>query len=385
MERLEYIKELYSQYLAKNISKQDQKELMKFFNTCNDTELQYIVGSLDPDEQIIESELQRYGQRADDVLDRIRKKTATKDRFMEIHAVRKWLTIAATALLIGFAGYYLYKVNTTPDQPTVTTSIDDIPPGGNRATLTFSDGQTLTLSEDKEGIDASDSDLTYTDGEELRTGSEPISYATLTTPRGGQYQITLPDGSRVWLNAASSLRYPGKFHGHERKVTLEGEAYFEVTRDEDRPFIVESKGQHIEVLGTEFNINAYKDEPRTLTTLVQGSVRLHTTGEGTEVILKPGEQAAVTGGTVRVAKVEPGEYTTWRKGQISLNQADLSAIIRQIERWYDVQFDIEYMPLSEPLFGVLKRDVQLSEILEALELHYQVKFKRNGRRITMTR
>ena len=385
MERLEYIKELYSQYLAKNISKQDQKELMEFFNTCNDTELQYIVGSLDPDEQIIESELQRYGQRADDVLDRIRKKTATKDRFMEIHTVRKWLTIAAASLLIGFAGYYLYKVNTTPDQPTVTTSIDDIPPGGNRATLTFSDGQTLTLSEDKEGIDASGSDLTYTDGEELRTGSEPISYATLTTPRGGQYQITLPDGSRVWLNAASSLRYPGKFHGHERKVTLEGEAYFEVTRDEDRPFIVESKGQHIEVLGTEFNINAYKDELRTLTTLVQGSVRLHTTGEGTEVILKPGEQAAVTGGTVRVAKVEPGEYTAWRKGQISLNQADLSAIIRQIERWYDVQFDIEYMPLSEPLFGVLKRDVQLSEILEALELHYQVKFKRNGRRITMTR
>ena len=358
---------------------------MEFFNTCNDTELQYIVGPLDPDEQIIESELQRYGQRADDVLDRIRKKTATKDRFMEVHAVRKWLTIAAASLLIGFAGYYLYKVNTIPDQPTVTTSIDDIPPGGNRATLTFSGGQTLTLSEDKEGIDASGSDLVYTDGEQLKVGSEPISYATLTTPRGGQYRITLPDGSKVWLNAASSLQYPAKFEGHERKVALEGEAYFEVTKNEDQPFIVESQGQHIEVLGTEFNINAYKDEPQALTTLVQGSVRLYTTDESEKVILKPGEQAAVTGGTVHVVKVEPSEYTAWRKGQISLNQADLSAIIRQIERWYDVQFDIEYMPPSEPLFGVLKRNVQLSEILEALELHYQVKFKRNGRRITMTR
>lgn len=386
MEQLEYIKSLYNQFLAQTISESDRLELDSFFKSANDQELDYVIGKLDPDHKSPESILRQYDESSEEILTSIRQITL-RDTKPKTFPFRKYITVAAALITFAFIGYYLYKsYNPISNQEQLNNvNNDDIAPGGNRATITLSDGTVLELDEKQSGIVASGTELAYADGQKLLEADKDIQFATMTTPRGGQYQITLPDGTKAWLNAASSLRYPSRFNDNERKVTLEGEAYFEVAPDKEHPFIVESNGQSVEVLGTGFNVNAYGDEPQSLTTLSHGSIRINTADESKSIILKPGEQAAVAGKNIKVKQVEVDEYTAWRKGKISLSQTDLSGIIRQIERWYDVQFDIDYLPPSEPMFGVVKRDVQLSELLQALELHYNVKFTRNGRRITMSK
>ncbi|MVZ63759.1 FecR family protein [Sphingobacterium humi] len=291
-------------------------------------------------------------------------------------------SVAAAILVFLSAGIYWYS--TTKDKPQVTlTSVygDDVLPGSNRATLTLADGRTIALSEDREGIITGDK-LTYDDGTLLDdTGVDNVEYAALTTPNGGQYRVTLPDGSKVWLNAASRLDYPMSFKGDERRVQLSGEAYFEVAHNAEQPFIVESNDQLVQVLGTSFNVNAYHDEPATATTLVSGSIRINTERNNSPVVMKPGQQALTTNKTINVRQVDIQDYIAWRNGQISLNDADLITVIRQIERWYDIEFDTAGMPKGEPVFGVLKRNARLSEILEALELNYGMKLRKEGRKI----
>lgn len=308
------------------------------------------------------------------------------------HHWRRIVKIAAV-LVIGLSFTLYIYLRSTPE-PKIPVIATDIPPGGNRAVLTLADGKTIDLDSASAGLLATQSGITVTktaDGRiayEIKNtppGKGSIGFNTITTPNGGQYQITLPDESTVWLNAASSLRYPTAFTGNERKVTLTGEAYFEVTRNEQQPFIVESNGQFLEVLGTKFNINAYTNEAAVVTTLITGGIRLYNDADPSGQLLKPGEQAIMDASEFSIKQVAVQDYTSWKDGLIVLNNADLPAIIRQIERWYDVEFEPVSLPASGTLSGVLPRNVKLSEVLTGLHFHTGTKFKLTGRRVMVTK
>ncbi len=296
-----------------------------------------------------------------------------------------WIRVAAVAILflsVGI-GIYWYSSMDNSREPQLTSKYgEDVLPGGNRATLTLSDGNSIALSEDKAGIVMGD-EVRYDDGTQLADGipDDGVSMLVLTTPRGGQYQVTLPDGSKVWLNAESSLQYPTAFNGKERRVVLSGEGYFEVAHNERQPFIVESGAQSVQVLGTAFNINAYGSEEVIATTLLSGSVGIGV-GANQQTVLKPGEQSILSeNGSIHVEKVAVANFTAWKDGLIVLNDADMATVIRQVERWYDVEFEKADLPEELVLGGELPRETKLSGILEVLELNTGLKFTIEGRRV----
>ncbi len=329
--------------------------------------------------------------------------------------------VAAAVLLVAVGVWF--AVNPRPSA--VGTDVADILPGGNRATLTLADGRVINLDEAQTGIIVGTKDITYSDGSALdvmlsevelsrwgqeqgdeepikpslqnrRDSSTPLRSAqndglmmlSLTTPKGGTYQITLPDGSRVWLNAASTLKYPSRFSTDVREVFLEGEAFFEIkeiqgTHDTRVPFKVLTSGQTVEVLGTRFNLSAYSDDEAAKTTLVEGAVQIVNEKSKTVSRLQPGEQSTVRGAHTTVHEVDPEPFIAWRDGLIILDHADLAQVIRQIERWYDVTFDIAELPAMGTLSGEIPRSVNLSQVLRVLELNTGLPFKINGRRVTM--
>ncbi|HWK98988.1 MAG TPA: FecR domain-containing protein [Parapedobacter sp.] len=317
---------------------------------------------------------------------------------------RRWLPYAAAAVL-AFASVSMWVFFDDvfgPKPKTETLTSTDIGPGGNRATLTLADGRTIDLSEAQPGIVVGD-EIRYTDGSNVLDGktevpkSDVLRLLSLTTPKGGTYQITLPDGTNVWLNAASTLKYPSQFSDDERVVELTGEAYFDVAKTKQQnsknaqkqawPFRVVSKGQRVEVLGTEFNISAYTDDPETKTTLVNGKVKVIVNGEDISnplsnvSYLNPGQQSILRGETIDVNAVDTEPYTAWKDGLIVFNGAEIMTIVRQLERWYDVTFHVSDWPSGLRLEGELPRNTKLSGVLEALKLNTGKQLYIEGRRV----
>ncbi|PPL03771.1 FecR family protein [Parapedobacter indicus] len=305
--------------------------------------------------------------------------------------LRGILPYVAAMFLIAIVTSYFIVVLQLREGP----AIADVQPGGNRATLTLGDGRTIDLSEKQDGIIV-DNGISYLDGstvlseqvnEGIRVGGK--QHLTLTTPKGGTYQIKLPDGTVVWLNAASILKYPSRFDGNERVIELEGEAYFDVAiaGAQHVPFKVIAHGQVIEVLGTEFNVSAYADDPETKTTLVEGNVRVKAVGSGGTNLsssfsyLKPGQQAVTRGSFLDISEVDIFDYTAWRDGMIVLNGARLADVMRQVERWYDVVVDVPVLKTNKTAYVIINRNENLSSVLKALEETYQVKLKLEGRRV----
>ncbi len=300
-------------------------------------------------------------------------------------ANRWWRYLAAATVLFAAAGttfWVLQKRSLTPAgspvQPQLTKA-KDAQPGGNRATLTLANGQQINLDSTGNGVLASQGNMNVTklaDGQLAYNKSseeKPIAptFNVLSTPRAGQFSLTLPDGSRVWLNNASSLRYPVSFTGNSREVELNGEAYFEIAKDAAHPFRVSvHRGNHIstvEVLGTSFNVMAYDDENAERTTLVEGSVRF--VNEGSSALLKPEEQSVLDeqGGLKTLHQVNVAEITAWKNGYFHFDHASLETTMRQLARWYDV--DVEYagkIPAQE-FMGKIQRNLPLSAVLKGLE------------------
>ena len=209
-----------------------------------------------------------------------------------------------------------------------------------------------------------------------------LAYNTITTPKGGQYQVTLMDGTRVWLNAASSLHYPTVFKGSERSVQLTGEAYFEVAKNSKMPFRVTSNGQVTEVLGTHFNINSYPDEQGTTTTLLEGSVRILNAKSDAAILLKPGQQSGSdASGKIKVANVNPEQFVAWKDGKFIFTNANIESIMRQVSRWYNVEIEYKGDASKEKFGGRTSRFTNVAELLEILELTDHVQFEIEGRRI----
>lgn len=297
----------------------------------------------------------------------------------KINRLRLWSKVAAAAciiLILAVGGYYW--THKSPITQIAKNQVNDIAPGGNKATLTLANGRTIILDSVHNGQIASLGNssvtkinpglLTYNSHAGSATVSS-VSYNTLTIPRGGQYQLVLPDGTKVWLNAASSIRFPTAFVGKERKVSITGEVYMEVAKDADHPFIVTTRNSDITVLGTSFNIMAYPDESSTETTLVNGSIKVSFPGSKEAKILKPGQQAIVAnpGGTMSVKAVNAEDVFAWTHGLLSLNDCSVQEFMNQLSRWYNV--DIEYMgKVPDKKFGgMINRNAELSNVLAALD------------------
>lgn len=299
--------------------------------------------------------------------------------------IRRWVPVAAAVLLFFAIGlWYFIDGRTVQEQPSVPLAAveNDVAPGTNRATLVLDGGQSIVLNEEKNGIAVTGKGISYTDGTGILQ-STTVQNAKLTTPRGGQYQAILPDGTKVWLNAESSLRYPTAFTGSERKVELTGEAYFEVAHDTTYPFIVKSGQQQITVLGTSFNVNAYSNEDATITTLLTGSIRL-SSQNGTKK-LEPLQQAVLKGGKILVKQVETKDFVAWKEGLIVLDRQDIRHTVRQLERWYNVEFTgVEMLPETKGLSGAIPRDIKLSGVLFALEQQTNMKFTISGRSVIVS-
>lgn len=267
-------------------------------------------------------------------------------------------------------------------------------PGGNHAKLTLSDGSLIDLDTLQNGslVQINGIIIKKTDGGELVYESNPKTSAAeatklhkIETPKGGQFMVNLPDGSKVWLNAASSLTYSLNLGTTAREVTLTGEAYFEVAIDKKRPFIVHSNNQEVKVLGTAFNVNAYADENTSITTVLEGSVLVAVPEIGKAITLKPNTQSVLHNGLLSQQAVEAADFTSWHDGVIVLHNADLSTILRQVSRWYDVTFEIPDLGKTESVYGELKRTLPLSELLESLSANYHIKFRKEERSIVVYR
>lgn len=285
-----------------------------------------------------------------------------------------WVAGIAAILLLSVS-MGIYRWNSSIEKRAARQlSLKDVMPGGNRATLKLADGRVIDLSTDQPGIIIGD-EISYSDGSTVFDGAVSEGGLQLTTPKGGQYQLRLPDGSNVWLNSASSLRYPERFVGNLREVELlSGEAYFQIKGQKDRgtgkkiPFRVKTENQTIEVLGTDFNVNAYKDESDVRTTLLEGSVRIFDNQNSVVTqILKPGEQATLREGYFTVEKVNAEEFVAWKDGFFYFNDADVYEVMKQFERWYDIEVHYE-RGFSDDLFvGKIPRNVSLSIALEVLK------------------
>jgi ferric-dicitrate binding protein FerR (iron transport regulator) len=306
---------------------------------------------------------------------------------------RLWIIRIAAAAVVIFGLFTTIFLLSRPHHPQIAQHpgsklpFNDIAPGGNKAILTLADGKNIVLDTASNGTLAQQGGIkVIKTGAQLNysSGINPaeVLYNTVTTPKGGQYQLTLSDGSRVWLNAASSLHFPTAFSGKERKVELTGEGYFEVAKNKEKPFIVTANNTSIEVLGTHFNVNAYSDENSIKTTLLEGSVKVSKGNAGTLIV--PGEQARVNNfsGDITVKKdVDLDETVAWKNGKFVFQSEDIKSIMRQLERWYDVNVVYSKNVTDEEFIGSISRQVNISEILEMLEKAGSVYFEIKGRTI----
>lgn len=296
----------------------------------------------------------------------------------------RWAAAAILVVALSVGIYWILGIQSDPAPLGANLITEDITPGGHRATLTLSDGRIIDLSSGQSGIVIGSGDLTYSDGSRVLQESFALGETQtmqLHTPRGGQYHMVLPDGSKVWLNAETTLTFTIEPNRRERMVHLEGEAYFEVARHEDWPFIVQSGSQAIQVLGTQFNVSAYANDGQIRTTLIEGAVQVTHDSSSDVIQLQPNEQATLANGHMYTQSVDVFSYIAWKEGLLVLNQEDMSALVRQIERWYDVEFDAITWPSGLRLEGQVPRDIPLSGILDVLTLNTGKEFRIEGRRI----
>ncbi|MGQ7855784.1 FecR family protein [Pedobacter sp. WC2501] len=309
-----------------------------------------------------------------------------------------WIKItsaaAALILVVGLLLYINRKITPAKSTPTITAS--SILPGSNKATLTLADGRVISLDQLAPGIIATENGLQITKDREGRIAyniaitskSAALAFNSIVVPKGGTYQVSLQDGSRVWLNAGSSLKYPASFAGQtERKVELTGEGYFEVAKDKVHPFIVKTWGQEVTVLGTHFNINAYPDELNVVTTPEEGRVKV--SSGGTDLTINPGERTVlVSEGDMEVQQADLESALAWKNGKIYFKDADIRSILRQVARWYDIDVRYEGNIPTKLFSGGAYRNSNLSTVLKILQennIHFDISEPIEGKKLLTVR
>lgn len=293
-----------------------------------------------------------------------------------VHVMRRWGWAAAMVLSFGI-GAYLYTANKKNEQTLVSSQPlpADVLPGGDKAVLTLADGSTIILDSAANGNLAQQGNAAI-----VKLANGQIAYHvkglagndvmmnTMATPKGGQYQLTLPDGSKVWLNAASSIQFPAAFAGSERKVNITGEVYFEVAKNKEKPFVVNIDGKStVQVLGTSFNINSYSNEPTINTTLIDGKIRVtNTHGQHQTKTLEPGEQAQINT-TMNITTANTQQVLAWKNGFFSFDNLGIREMARQLERWYDIDVVFTGNVSNMVMKGEMDRAIMLSDVIEFLK------------------
>jgi transmembrane sensor len=385
------IYELAWKWRQGNISEQEMTELNSLYNKADDQEAIILPVDFAADETA----------HAGRIWSEVNKRTGIETDPVQMYPPRKkrWpqLAMAASFLLVLAAGAYLWW-RPVPQKEQLSQQVPaGIVPGREGAILTLADGSELALDSVGNGLVArengarvmmKDQQLIY---ESENTSSNNTLFNTMSTPRGRQFLLSLPDGTKVWLNSASSIRYPVKFTANERKVVITGEAYLEVAKDPSKPFKVAVDDMEIDVLGTSFNVNAYANESKMRTTLLEGAVRVRFDTD--RVLLKPGDQAVLTniartngpGEKFSIdQKVDAEQVVAWKNGIFNFNNADLFTVMRQLERWYDIEVEYEGNVAPLKFFGKMRRDLPLSVVLEWLKgVGVNYKFDKNNKLIIM--
>jgi transmembrane sensor len=304
-----------------------------------------------------------------------------------VHFMQKWKWVAAASVvfIIGITTFFLFDNKKDPVQSASNITAEQIQPGKDGAILTLADGSQLSMDSIQNGIIALQDGVTarVVNGVLIYEGNgKKIQYNTMSTPKGRQYQLLLPDGTKVWLNAASSIKYPTVFSGKERNVQISGEAYFEVAKNVYQPFrVMVNDRMTIDVLGTSFNVQAYRNETTYYTTLIDGAVRVSADQPGNSTVLKPAQQALLAGeGAIAVSgNVDTEKVMAWKNGLFNFEGASLDEVMKQIERWYDIDVVYEKGIPDIKFWGKITKDVPLSGMLIALEktkVHFKLENNR---------
>lgn len=398
-QRLSY---LFQKYINKTASQIERDEFMLYMDKASEQEITPLLE--EAYNSVVDVESQPSKEERENILKAVFEHNQDEaeiksiDDLKTVNLRRKpfWLKLSSIAalLLVGLTISFLYYTNHKKSNDLTKVrglSLSDLEPGGNNATLTLADGSIILLNDIKDGKVAEQSGIVITktdDGQLLytlnevkpRTGAEGPDFNTISTPRGGQYQIILPDGTKVWLNAASSLKYPVLFSKHERKVDLIGEAYFEVKKNETSPFIVSTDDQTVTVLGTHFNINSYKDDSEVKTTLLEGSVMVSAITPTIDKninqrVLKPGEQSVLNSRhDLKVSKVNVSNVIAWKNGLFHFENTNIREVMEEFSRWYNVDFEFEGEMPNVKLWGSAYRNVNASEALDILS-YFNLKFR----------
>lgn len=368
------LRSLFRKYLQKNCSEEEVRLLMSYSEQETFFPLwQQLLEEID-EERSQEELYSLYKPAIDNAYAQLSARVEAPQK-RQPTIKRYWWAAAAAVLLLLSAGIYIWR------QPAPVQAVQqlDVLPGTDKATLTLADGSvipldsagTQVLRQGATAIRQRGGQLVYDAG----ATTDTVAYNTLHTPRGGQFRITLPDGTGVWLNAASSLRYPTAFTGKERAVEITGEAYFEVTKNARMPFRVKIAGQaEVEVLGTSFNITAYENEHTIKTTLVEGSVRMRAKGQA--LVMTPGQQAELNAaGQLRIVKDANAAQATAKDAFFTFNKADLPTVMRQLARWYDLEVVYEGTVPQAEFTGDIDKSLTLDQVLQALarnRIHYRI-------------
>lgn len=371
---MENIQEIFKRYLEGTCTAEELRFLFNCFREgkLDSSLMEQLEAEFQPDElkdEFSEDLLGIVQRNRDELRQKIRKKPSSY--------FKPWISIAATLLILSAVTFYFYPRQAVVQPDADIEQVVDVAPGTSRATLTLADGQKRELSSVHGSILIGDN-ITYPDGTVVADETTAsLQSMSVSTPRGGQYQVLLPDGTRVWLNADSRLTYPSHFNGKYRQVELEGEGYFEVEKNTAQPFVIVSQGQQIEVLGTEFNVTAYPAESETITTLVNGSVKVSTPNEA--FTLRPGQQAVQTTSGVTVQDVDVSYATGWKDGFFVFQQTSLREVLMNLSRWYDIAVDT--VNVAERAFnGRISRTVSLQQVLRMMEKSSDLKFHINEER-----
>ncbi|MGE8380674.1 MAG: FecR family protein [Sphingobacterium sp.] len=307
-----------------------------------------------------------------------------KKRFSLNLGNRLWQA-AASLVLLCTVSFYIFQKQAAQLPSSAEKQSSTISPGTDQAILTLGNGEKILLDDSKNGELSTEGNIRINklkSGNLVYTASKKVSKVlsnTLSTPRGGRYQLTLADGTQVWLNAQSSITYPSAFQGSAREVTITGEVYFEVAHNAKMPFRVRSENQLIEVLGTHFNVNTYNVKSSAKTTLLSGSIALTNTHQ--RIILKPGEQGIVAGRSMSVKNVDPAEVIAWKEGYFDFTDADIGSVIDELGRWYNVDIRYNGTATHETFTGRIPRSWPFEKVLNLLKTFKSIQVEMQGRRL----
>ena len=390
MEKEDFHK-LLDKYMSGQASLEEEQRLLNFYGSFKDTDVQ--------------TDQEENTQLGDKIFYRINEQiNPAEDSSPSFYVYYiKQFSVAAMILMAISIALYFYsnrKLTEAPaEQFAEINTHNDILPGNNKAILILADGSRISLDDAERGLLASqgntaitktsNGEIVYEKNPAAKKKNVPVRFAinTIQTPKGGKYQVRLPDGSKVWLNSASTLSYPTAFTGKERIVKLKGEAYFEIAPNKAVPFRVESDNQIVEVLGTHFNVNSYDNEDFTKTTLIEGSVKviLNTKSNisGKTRLLKPGEQSSINSSKsdIKIENVDTEKAIAWKNGYFKFKNTPIQEIMREVERWYDVELIYEGNMPTDEFTGFVSNDVNISAVLKILEQSGGVKFTVKGKKL----